>query len=110
MGTYEKYVLPRLMNAICGSRSLQRLRGRVCEGLAGDVVEIGFGSGHNLPFYPSEVTSITAVDPSDLSWKLAGERLAEPGKHQDPARRDHREVPQSEYPLPQPQAGHALTR
>jgi len=76
MGTYEKYVLPRLMNAVCGSRSLQRLRGRVCEGLAGDVVEIGFGSGHNLPFYPSAVTSIAAVEPSDLSWKLAGERLA----------------------------------
>jgi ubiquinone/menaquinone biosynthesis C-methylase UbiE len=76
MGAYEKYVLPRLINAVCGSRSLQRLRERVCEGLAGNVVEIGFGSGHNLPFYPSAVTSITAVEPSDLSWKLAGKRLA----------------------------------
>jgi len=70
------YVLPRLINAVCGARSLQRLRGRVCDGLAGDVVEIGFGSGLNLPFYPSAVTSITAVEPSDLSWRLASDRIA----------------------------------
>src|SRR6266567_4593687 len=76
MRPYEMYVLPRLINAVCGARSLQRLRGRVCDGLAGDVVEIGFGSGLNLPFYPSAVTSITAVEPSDLSWRLASDRIA----------------------------------
>ncbi len=76
MRPYETYVLPRLINAVCGARSLQRLRGRVCDGLAGDVVEIGFGSGLNLPFYPSAVTSITAVEPSDLSWRLASDRIA----------------------------------
>lgn len=75
MGLYNDRVLPRILNAACGSRSLEPLRGRVCEGLAGDVVEIGFGSGLNVPFYPAAVTSVAAVEPSDTSWKLADERL-----------------------------------
>lgn len=75
MIAYEKYVLPRLINAVCGAPSLQPLRRRVCEGLAGDIVEIGFGSGLNVPFYPAAVTRVAAVEPSDLSWKLASTRL-----------------------------------
>lgn len=77
MGIYKDRVLPRIVNASCGSKSLDTLRARVCEGLAGDVVEIGFGSGLNVPFYPAAVTSVAAVEPSDLSWKLADVRLRE---------------------------------
>lgn len=76
MGWYERKVLPRALNSICGSKSLDGLRRRACAGLAGDVVEIGFGSGHNLPFYPAEVTSVSAVEPADLAWRLAGQRVA----------------------------------
>jgi ubiquinone/menaquinone biosynthesis C-methylase UbiE len=54
---------------------LQPLRRRVCASLAGEVIEIGFGSGHNVPSYPSAVTSVPAVEPSDLSWELASDRL-----------------------------------
>lgn len=56
---------------------MQPLRQRVCAGLAGDVIELGFGSGHNIPFYPRAVTSVAAVEPSDLGWRLASARLAE---------------------------------
>jgi ubiquinone/menaquinone biosynthesis C-methylase UbiE len=38
-------------------------------------VEIGFGSGLNVPFYPPGVTEVLAVEPSDVGWKLAGRRL-----------------------------------
>jgi SAM-dependent methyltransferase len=75
MGVYGDRVLPRIMNAVCGASSLAPLRRRVCEGLAGEVVEIGFGSGHNVPFYPAAVTRVAAIEPADTSWRLAGKRL-----------------------------------
>ena len=75
MGFYGTAILPRLVNATGSARALDPLRRRVCAGLAGDVVEIGFGSGLNVPFYPAAVTRVAAVEPSDLGWRLAGERL-----------------------------------
>ena len=73
---YERCVLPRLINTACGVRALQPLRRRACAGLAGEVIELGFGSGLNLPCYPAEVTSVAAVEPSDLGWQLAAGRVA----------------------------------
>ena len=75
MGWYGEHVLPRIVQAACGMQTVQPLRRRVCEGLAGDVVEIGFGPGHNVAFYPAAVTSVAAVEPSDVAWKLAGKRV-----------------------------------
>ena len=75
MGAYNDRVLPRILNASCGSKKLDPLRRRVCQGLAGEVVEIGFGSGLNVPFYPAIIARVAAIEPSDVSWKLAGERL-----------------------------------
>jgi SAM-dependent methyltransferase len=79
MGFYERQVLPRMLNVACGTKIAAPLRRRVCDGLAGDVVEIGFGSGHNIPFYPAAVTRVAAVEPSDLAWRLAGQRLQAAG-------------------------------
>ncbi len=79
MGWYGSNVVPRLVDVACGMKASQELRRRVCEGLAGQVVEIGFGSGHNVPFYPSAVTRVDAVEPADLGWKLASSRLAGSG-------------------------------
>jgi SAM-dependent methyltransferase len=76
MGIYGERVLPRIINVACGMKAVEPLRRRVCEGLAGAVVEIGFGSGHNVPFYPTAITRIAAVEPADLGWKLADKRLA----------------------------------
>ena len=77
MGIYGDHVLPRIVNAACGMKAANEYRERVCAGLEGDVVEIGFGSGLNVPFYPQRVNRVTAVEPSDVGWKLAGKRLSE---------------------------------
>lgn len=75
MGIYGEHVLPRIIDVACGLKTVEPLRRRVCEGLEGDVVEIGFGSGLNVPFYPERVDRIAAVEPSDVGWKLARKRL-----------------------------------
>ena len=75
MGFYGEQVVPRIINKACGTKTAEPLRRRVCAGLAGEVVEIGFGSGHNVAFYPAAVTRVTAVEPSDVAWKLAAERV-----------------------------------
>jgi ubiquinone/menaquinone biosynthesis C-methylase UbiE len=75
MGVYGDHVLPRIINAACNMKVAREQRARVCEGLSGEIVEIGFGSGLNIPFYPATVTSVDAVEPADLGWKLAAKRL-----------------------------------
>jgi ubiquinone/menaquinone biosynthesis C-methylase UbiE len=76
MGIYGEHVLPRIVNVACGMKNAEPQRREVCAGLAGEVVEIGFGSGHNIPFYPAAVTRVAAVEPADVGWKLAAKRLA----------------------------------
>ncbi len=76
MGIYAEQVLPRIINVACGMKTADPLRSRVCEGLHGQVVELGFGSGLNVPFYPAAVTMVAAIEPADLGWKLASKRLA----------------------------------
>jgi SAM-dependent methyltransferase len=75
MGLYRDHVVPRIVDIACNMRNTHPQRRRVCQGLSGDVVEIGFGSGLNVPFYPPAVTQVTAVEPADLGWKLAAKRL-----------------------------------
>ena len=76
MGIYSEHVLPRIVNKLCGMESGDPLRERVCAGLEGEVVEIGFGSGLNVPFYPDRITRIAAIEPADIGWKLAEKRLS----------------------------------
>ena len=77
MGLYGEHVLPRVIDVACGMKVVEPLRRRVCEGLAGEVVEIGFGSGLNVPFYPDRVARVAAVEPVDVAWKLAAKRLGQ---------------------------------
>lgn len=71
---WDEQVLPRLTDASLRGREIGELRGRVCAGLTGRVVEIGFGSGLNIRWCPPEVTSISAVEPSDVGWSLSQRR------------------------------------
>lgn len=76
MGIYQEQVLPRVINLACGAKQAHPYRQRACAGLAGEVVEIGFGSGLNVPFYPAVVTSVAAVEPSEQAWRLAAKRVS----------------------------------
>jgi ubiquinone/menaquinone biosynthesis C-methylase UbiE len=55
---------------------MRRERARCLDGVSGTVLEIGFGSGLNLPHYPREVTKVIGVDPSHTSARLARTRIA----------------------------------
>jgi len=77
MGVYETQVLPRVIDVMLGSKAFGReIRAAVCEGLRGDVIELGFGSGLNVPYYPPDVTGVWTVDPSAVGMRLAQKRIA----------------------------------
>lgn len=63
MGIYERYLLPKLLNMAMKSPDMTRLRSRLVPLAEGEVLELGIGSGLNLPFYPRG-TRVTGVDPS----------------------------------------------
>ncbi len=62
---YERFVVPRLINCACSQVAIAEQRAKVVPKAEGRVLEIGMGSGLNLPFYrPGQVTSLAAVEPS----------------------------------------------
>ncbi len=74
MGLYADRLRPRLHDSALAPRVTAHIRDRVCAGLAGDVLEIGFGSGHNLAHLPPEVTGVWAVEPSAGALRLSEPR------------------------------------
>ena len=76
MGFYADQVVPRAQARVMDRADLREVRARVCAGLSGDVLEIGFGTGLNVPFYPPEVTRVTAVEPSAVCLRIAGPQIA----------------------------------
>jgi ubiquinone/menaquinone biosynthesis C-methylase UbiE len=77
MNVYERQVLPRVIDKLLGTRALAELRARVAGSLSGEVLEVGFGSGLNVPHYPAGVTRVLAVDPAEVGQRLAAKRVAE---------------------------------
>jgi ubiquinone/menaquinone biosynthesis C-methylase UbiE len=73
---YTDQVVPRLTDKMLGTRAVTKLRRRAVDGLRGEVVEIGFGSGLNVPLYPPDVTTVYAVDPSAVARELSAGRVA----------------------------------
>lgn len=76
MGLYSRYLAPRVVDTLCSPKALGSWRSRVVEDLHGDIVEIGFGAGRNLAYYPSTVTSITAIEPSPVMRHRAQSRIS----------------------------------
>jgi SAM-dependent methyltransferase len=76
MGFYATQILPRATNWVMGRKEFVPIRARVASDLTGEVVEIGFGAGRNVPHYPKDLSRVRAVDPDTLGRKLAAGRLA----------------------------------
>lgn len=76
MGYYEDKILPHVVQFTCGMPAMRKVRRKATDGLRGDVVEIGFGSGSNVGCYPDEVVSVTAIEPSDTAWAMAADVVA----------------------------------
>lgn len=76
MGIYAKYIFPRLLELTLGNPQLGKYRRRALIEAQGRVLEIGFGTGLNLPYYPEAVTQITAIDPENMLATRVAERIA----------------------------------
>jgi ubiquinone/menaquinone biosynthesis C-methylase UbiE len=76
VGIYARYVLPRLIDLAMRNSAAARVRANWVPHARGDVLEVGIGSGLNLPFYSAEVSRVYGVDPSAELRKLARKRMA----------------------------------
>ena len=74
MAWWTEHVVPRVTDLSLRGRDLGESRARACAGLAGEVLEIGFGGGLNLLHLPAEVVRIGAVEPSDVGWSISERR------------------------------------
>jgi len=74
-GFYERRVFPWLNDKLSGAPEVTELRGEVLRPASGMVIEIGFGSGANLPHYPAAVESIVAIDPNTGMHDRAASRV-----------------------------------
>jgi ubiquinone/menaquinone biosynthesis C-methylase UbiE len=72
MSLYDKYVLPKFLNCACGSKPVTRQRKKVVPLAEGKVLEVGIGSGLNLPFYDkSKIDELWGLDPSEELSEMA---------------------------------------
>jgi ubiquinone/menaquinone biosynthesis C-methylase UbiE len=77
MGFYSRHILPRLLDIAMGAKPITYQRKKVVPRAEGRVLEIGFGAGHNLPYYdPGKVERIWALEPAAEMRARAGERAA----------------------------------
>ena len=76
MGVYAKYVLPRFIDLSMRNKETARVRADWVPHARGDVLEVGIGSGLNLPFYSAEVRRVYGVEPSAELQKMARKRMA----------------------------------
>lgn len=77
MGFYENHVLPRFIDFACGQEPISIQRQKVVPKAEGRVLEVGMGSGLNLPFYdPSRVELVWGLEPSEGMRRRARERVA----------------------------------
>ena len=75
MGIYTDYVFPHLLDFVMSRGNMMKQRKITLAEAAGDVLEIGFGTGLNLSFYPETVDQLTILDPAKLLPKKVEKRI-----------------------------------
>ena len=76
MGFYNDSLVPGLVTCLCGTKPISKQREKIVPHALGAVLEIGFGSGHNLIHYDShKVDSVVGIDPCLKSWRLAASKV-----------------------------------
>jgi len=72
MSLYSRYVLPHVVHYACGQKPASKQRRKLVPLATGRVLEIGIGSGLNVPFYdPERVSHLWGLDPSREMWAIA---------------------------------------
>ena len=76
MGFYSNLIIPYCIDFAMSGESLEQYRQKLLEDVSGEVLEIGFGTGLNLPHYPDKIKKITTIDPNPGMQKKARSRIA----------------------------------
>lgn len=80
MNLYDRYLLPTLIDLLCGIKPVQRQRAKLVPRAQGRVLEIGIGTGRNLPFYDkSRLAQLYGLDPALQMHRKARQRMHEAG-------------------------------
>ena len=77
MGFYSRFILPTIIDKVMDDEQAAEFRARMVPEAEGRVLEIGMGSGHNLPFYGDGVTSVVGLEPSAELMAMARKRAAD---------------------------------
>lgn len=83
MSFYSRFIFPRLCNMLLNNPRVGQRRRQTLASAHGDVLEIGFGTGLNLPCYPDSVRKLTTVDPNAGMNSLARKRVKQTGMEVD---------------------------
>jgi SAM-dependent methyltransferase len=75
VGLYTRILFPRGVDWLMSRPPFPEIRQAFLAGVAGDVLEVGFGTGLNLPYYPDGIRTLTAVDPNPGMNSLAQKRI-----------------------------------
>ena len=94
MGFYSNFIIPYCIDWAMSDEILAQYRQQLLAGVSGEILEIGFGTGLNLPHYPATVEHITTVDPNPGMKKLTQQRI-----EQSPIRVDHRVISGESLPM-----------
>ena len=88
MRLYDRYILPKLIDSACSGSPTRKQRAKIIPLARGNVLEVGIGTGKNLPYYdPEKVRQLWAIDPSPELLAMAADAVHQVHFPVDPSKR-----------------------